>query len=134
MDASFHGTDEYKRFLEKLKREIPNIMTKALTEGIDYLHENVPKYPEPPPDSTYRRTGTLAREIATEVRDVSGTKAAVIGSPTHYAPYVIDENAQAWMHVGRWWTLQGYVKTKLSTVYEIVTRRVATEIQRVARG
>jgi hypothetical protein len=97
------------------------IMRKAVL----YAHSQVPSYPAPPAGSTYRRTGTLGRSLTTSVKSLSGNEVAgYLGTKTVYAPYVIDEKRQAWMHRGRWWTLQGVVGKAAAGVKRIFEQEI----------
>lgn len=97
----------------------------VMNKAVLYVHGQVPPYPSPPPTSTYRRTGTLGRSISTRVASLSGNEVAgYIGTATVYAPYVIDEDRQAWMHRGRWWTLQQVVLNAADGVRRIFETEV----------
>lgn len=100
----------------------------AMGEAMLYIHSQVPAYPPPPPESTYQRTGTLGRTINTEVRGFGSETVGVIGSPTEYAPLVIDRQRQAWMHQDRWWTLQDTVEKARDRAVEIIQRRVMEKL------
>ena len=115
--------------MKKLKRlsapELTSEMKKTTEKAVKYVHSQVPNYPPPPAGSTYGRTGTLGREITTEVRTMGTDIIGLIGSPTPYAPWVISTEQgsngagpQAWMHQGRWWTLQGVVKKAQEAVFK----------------
>jgi len=82
------------------------------------VHESTPAYPPERPGQTYIRTGTLGRSLGVaQGGGVSGKPEIYIrkrigrgnyeghgGTLLGYAEYVIGER-QAWMHVGRWWTV-----------------------------
>ena len=126
------GFDYEIKGLDKLEAKLRPIVKGAIKDGLrkttekalDYVHSQVPEYPPPPPASTYRRTGTLGRQINTAVKEVGGKIQGVIGSPTEYSPWVISSEAvpevgagpQAAVHKGRWWTLQDVVKKSLAEV------------------
>jgi hypothetical protein len=87
----------------------------AMHSSLEHLRGKVAKYPPPPPQSTYRRTGTLGRKWAVKVKmapDVVG----YLGNNTPYAGYVQDRARQAWMHVGRWPTVQDVVDDEMEFV------------------
>ena len=106
--------------MKKLKRlsapELTSELQKTTLKAVNYVHSQVPAYPSAPAGSSYARTGTLGREINTEVKTMGTDVVGIIGSPTPYAPWVISDEAagsvgpQAWMHKGRWWVLQGVVR------------------------
>ena len=118
------GLDElHARF-----RNFPQKWTKALGKTMQasllILWGSVPKYPKPPVDSTYRRTGMLGRSMGVaieggrvgqpdiyEIRKLGGYQEARFGTRLRYAQYVIGER-QAQIHQGRWWTLPKTVVDK----------------------
>lgn len=110
MSLQIKGMAELNRKLDRIRRDIRPEMRAATEKALAYVHSRVPPYPSPPPDSTYRRTGTLGRSITTQVRELGTQMVGVIGTNVVYAPYVIDEKRQAAMHSGRWWTLQAVVR------------------------
>ena len=93
-------------------------MMRAMGRSMVRLQGGVKKYPPKPPDSRYIRTTTLGKSltIATDAQAIGSVSAihggveGRWGTKVKYAPYVIDQNKQAWMHKGRWWTLQGEAK------------------------
>jgi hypothetical protein len=97
----------------------PSGMVSTVDSAAKYVHSQVPPYPAPPVNSRYRRTGTLGREIYDRVRSLGSSVVGVVGSPTVYAPYVIWRNTQAWMHRGRWWTLQDVLEKSRDGVVRI---------------
>lgn len=134
MQISFRGHREIAERLERMRAEYPSGIRRAMMEAIYYVHSTVPRYPQKPPESTYRRTGTLGRSINTEVRAVGTDMVAAIGTNVVYAPWVISSEPvagppaagpQAWVHVGRWWTLQRVVEDARGRVDEIIDRCIA---------
>ncbi len=119
MNLSFRGQDEQERRFRQMAGEIQPALVKLTQKAVLYVHSTVPPYPSPPATNTYRRTGTTGRTINTKVRSLGADVVGAIGTPTIYAPYVIDEKRQAWMHQGRWWTLQGVVQKALNVVLDI---------------
>lgn len=105
--------------LDRIANGIPPELSQAMTKAVLYVHSQVPAYPAASPDSRYRRTGTLGRTITamgsasgpalSRVESAGGQVLGYVGSSVKYAGYVIDEQDQAWMHKGRWWTLQSVV-------------------------
>jgi hypothetical protein len=100
---------------------IQQLMEKAANEGLYDVWQAVPPYPPVPPESTYRRTGTLSRTLGSsegggqtggqpdvfEVKSGQGWVTGTFGTNLEYARYVIGDagSEQAWMHRGWWWTL-----------------------------
>lgn len=114
------GLDELREKYRRAERDIRPALEKGMRKAMYYVHSQTPAYPAAPIGSTYRRTGTLGRSISTDVKPVGGSVTGIIGTPVEYAPYVIDEDRQAWMHRGRWWTLQSVVRKSLDRVVEIL--------------
>jgi len=125
IDYQIKGLDKLDKKLKHLQgKEIKDALHKTTDKAVKYVHSQVPEYPPPPPASTYRRTGTLGRQINTAVKEVGSEIYGVIGSPTKYSPGVISSEyipevgagPQAAVHKGRWWTLQDVVKKSLAEV------------------
>ncbi len=93
-------------------------LAQTMDKAMKYVHSQVPPYPPPPPNSTYRRTGLLGRSIATEVNPLGTSIVGTIGTNVVYAPYVIGEN-QAAIHQGRWWQLEKVVEKLVPDVVKI---------------
>lgn len=130
----FHGLNEYTGKLQRIESKLPDELKKMMVKAIIYTQGQIPGYPSPPAGSTYRRTGTLGRVVTafpghggggrslgggggdnggtplTRVEMMGSSVKGVIGARLEYIPYVIDETEQAYMHRGRWWTLQRVVK------------------------
>lgn len=125
MSVTIRGLQE---FLAKLKRlqgsQFSVAMRDATQEAVLYVYSTVPTYPPPPAGSSYRRTGTLGRSITTEVKAIGTRQVGSIGTNVVYAPYVIDKERQAGMHVGRWWTLQDVVLKARDKVIDIYIKAV----------
>lgn len=102
--------------------DMPNKMRKFLRTGMEQsllvLHENVPPYPPAPATSSYIRTGMLGKSLgSSEAGGKAGTPTVYsiksndvqtigqFGTQLSYAKYVIDPDRQAYMHKGRWWTM-----------------------------
>jgi hypothetical protein len=119
-----HGLDKLRLKIRGIQGEqLLKEMEETTQKAVLYVHGQVPSYPPPPSMSTYRRTGTLGRQITTEVRTAGSSVLGVIGSPTPYSPWVISsetvpsgEGPQAEVHKGRWWTLQKVVEDARETV------------------
>lgn len=99
------------------------VMARGMERGMLRLWSMVPEYPPAPELSSYKRTGTLGKSInvrtdvrGMSVRGVIGTNVTVKTDSSGYAQYVIGREDQAWMHVGRWWTLEGVVDANMHIV------------------
>lgn len=99
-----------------------------MRKAIIYVHSQVPSYPSAPPFSRYRRTGTLGRSVSSfsatgslsRVESVGGGVVGYVGTNLSYAGYVIDEHQQAYMHRGRWYTLQSVVDDATDGIVKII--------------
>ena len=108
------------------------------------LWENVPPYPDqdsrPPTD--YERTGTLGRTLGIsqdgvrqgqpDIYEVKPSGGGMVegefGTNLDYAPYVIGEREQAWMHEPYWWTIRDVADRALEGItrlWEITAEELA---------
>ena len=136
------GMKELIDSLDKYPEQV-NAALEATTEAAMLaLWESVPPYPEPPANSSYRRTATLGRTLGS---GVSGGKAGApdifevhelgggsfeghFGTNLDYAPYVIGESEQAWMHKGRWWTIKTVAERaqeKIERLFNLLADKLA---------
>ena len=143
-NVEFHitGAKEFQAKLARASEEMPQALTGLMTKSILYAQGQIPAYPPPPPTSTYVRTGTLGRVVTafpgvsggrslgggggggggqplTRVESIGGGVRGVIGGRLSYMPYVIDEDEQAYMHRGRWWTLQSVIRGAKTGIIQI---------------
>lgn len=136
MDISIDilGEEKIIATLDRLDDQLPHELERAVRMATTYVHASLPGYPPARADSSYTRTGTLGREITTEVRDLGGTIVGAIGTNTVYAPWVISSQKtssgrgpQAWMHY-RWWTLQQVLADKSDMVTSILKSAIGKVI------
>lgn len=131
MDIEIRGLDKLQRKFEALGKDLKPDMEKAMDRAMKYTHGEVPDYPAPPANSRYTRTHVLGNSITTEVRAVGNDVVGVIGTDVVYAPWVISTEAaggagpQAYMHRGRWWTLQKVVEGARDGIIEIFEKAIA---------
>ena len=79
IDYQIKGLDKLNKKLKRLQgKEIKDALHKTTDKAVKYVHSQVPEYPAPPPASTYRRTGTLGRQITTAVLVFSGCSVACV--------------------------------------------------------
>jgi hypothetical protein len=131
--------DGLEESIEKMKaapQQLKRGMRVAMDASLLALHESVPPYPAPPPDSTYRRTGTLGRTLGVgggkpdiyRVIDKSEQFEGQFGTKLKYAPYVIGDVEQARMHRGRWWTMSKIgeaAKDKITQIWSRLVEEIA---------
>lgn len=130
----------FAAFPDKYNKSLQKTMQAVLLK----VWELVPAYPSPPPNSSYRRTGTLGRTLGVsagggragrpdiyEKRQAGGYHEARFGTRLEYARYVIGDKSseQAWMHEGRWWTIPQdlfeKVREPIEKLFEIATEEMA---------
>jgi len=126
------GLDEWIAQLKELPDKLKEISKLGMEASLLALWENVPSYPEPPADSTYRRTGTLGRTLGSseaggkasgepdiyEVRELGGgIHEGRFGTSLDYAPYVIGEEQSR--HMAHWWKLTSVVNRAAKKITDI---------------
>jgi len=137
--------DGLEESIEKMKdapQQLKRGMRVAMDASLLALHESVPPYPAPPPDSTYRRTGTLGRTLGVgggkpdiyRVIDKSEQFEGQFGTKLKYAPYVIGDRieglkeGQTDVHFGRWWTMSKIgeaAKDKITQIWSRLVEEIA---------
>ena len=97
--------------LERLTNSISNLphlvedeVEDALEQATSLLEDVASEYPLPPPNSSYRRTGTLGRRWNHTVEKRGSEIRGIVDNPTKYGPYVMGPADQAEVHKGRWLT------------------------------
>lgn len=119
VEIEIEGLNELRARFGKSKQVFDRELKTTMQASLHILTENVPPYPEQATNTDYIRTGTLGRSLGSgftggqtgqrpdiyEVRRESGGMyAATFGTRVKYAPYVIGDKEQAWMHF-RWWRI-----------------------------
>ena len=137
------GLDELIERMKMFPSKLKQIAEIGMQATLLVLWENVPPYPRPPEDSSYRRTGTLGRTLGSsetggkagsapqtyQVRKMgSGLVEGRFGTNLGYAPYVIGDDTQAWMHKGRWWQMKNILaaaQDKINKVWNGIAQKMA---------
>lgn len=142
ISVEIHGDEELIAKYKRIEEQMPGNMRGLMVKSVIYAQSQIPAYPSPPAGSTYRRTGTLGRTVTafpgvagptgiggsggdnggqplTRVESIAGGVRGVVGGRLSYMPYVIDEGQQAYMHRGRWWTLQKVITGARSGIIKI---------------
>lgn len=118
--AEIKGLDELLKKMQAYPTELVKVMAVGMSASLNIFWENVPPYPPPPQNSTYRRTGGLGRSLGSDegggasgnpsvyrIRRLGdGNFEGVFGTNLDYAPYVIGDTLQADVHAGRWWQMK----------------------------
>jgi len=131
------------RAIEKMKK-IPGLLNANMKDNMELslleLWSAVRPYPPKPARSSYVRTGTLGKSLGSsmgggksgpkpsvyEVQGGGDSVRGVYGSNLSYAKYVVDPDRQAYMHKGRWWTMDSIKNDALPKIkkhwYDLVKR------------
>ena len=120
--VTIQGDEELLNLLNELIR--PSNMAPAMQRAGARLRTELAKYPPPPPNSTYRRTGKLGRSWTHRVNVNLVTTTALIGNNTPYAPDVQGEGMQAEIHQGRWQTEKEVLDNNADYIVEEVGARL----------
>lgn len=89
------------RAISEMPRNLRGIATEAAANYLFTTRFGVKYYPPKPPKSKYIRTYKLRDGWKL---DKNGAGIRIINSVL-YAPYVQGDDMQAWMHIGRWFTV-----------------------------
>ncbi len=127
------GLDDLIIRIDGSARILYRHLRRAMGRSVAALQRVIQPYPPPPPDSSYKRTGTLGRRWQARVMDRGPTVRGVLKNPTSYAPVVVGEETQAEVHKGRWKTdrqaanealpvIQGYFDGALEDVAQEIAR------------
>ena len=134
------GLDEIRARFRQFPQVFRSKLEVTLKAALDVIWESVPPYPEPPPESTYRRTGTLGRSLGSNFSGGKGEgqpdiyevnmgpqmSSASFGTRLGYATHVIGEGTQAPIHAGRWWTMLTIAKRALPKLQKLFERMAQT--------
>jgi hypothetical protein len=123
------GLDEVLARFGKGSEVVKREMGDALEEMSSIAHEAIANYTQDNPPhregQTYVRTFTLKGSWTTEVNRPGLW--AKVGTNLGYAPYVVGDGTQAWMHKGRWWTAGGKV-TELQPIFQKIEQTAVDSI------
>jgi len=148
--VEIRGLDEFIALMRQFPRKLSQISEIGMRATLLALWENVPPYPPPPTDSTYRRTGTLGRTLGSS--ETGGTSAGQpdiyqvkklgsgmvegrFGTKLDYAPHVIGEDP-AWMHY-RWWKLTAIIpkaQDKINKIWQGIAQKMADFLNSKSSG
>lgn len=139
MTIEIKGIAELLRKFGAADEKVRDVLAEGMSDALVVIGENIPRYPPQRPGQKYKRTGRLGRSMGStmgggkagpaDIESVEiGDKYVVgkYGSRLEYAQYVIGEETQAWMHVGRWWTerkVAQKVEKKVFAVFKNAARR-----------
>ena len=132
VDAKVEGLDELRAKMEAFPGVFARGLLTTMQAVLYKVWELIPGYPKPPPNSTYKRTGTLGRTLGVsegghklgkpaifEVRQRgSQMTSGHIGTNLEYAPQVIGDHQDP-VHTGRWYTLKGVAVSAEKAVVQL---------------
>ena len=135
--------DEFARDIDQFMSaaaEWPQLMLAragvVAGQALIMLAGDASQYPDPPPGSTYRRTGTLGRlwhQSRPVVKVRKHSMRGTIGNATPYGPYVQDPDLQASVHRGRWRTTQDVIDERRQDVLNMFERANVSVVNEVAK-
>ncbi len=149
-DIRIVGLDEAIKRFKGTAKQLQGEMNNTMRESLNVLHENVPPYPpQVVPPHIYRREGMVGKTLGVsqsgskigkpkiyEVRKSGNQTQGRFGTNLKYAPYVIDENRQAYMHrpgyKGRagWWTMRTIAERATDKITEVWQAFVRVVVRR----
>lgn len=119
MSFEIKGLKEAISQFRGTEKKLQEGMKLTMDASLLLLHDEIPRYPKASETSSYRRTGSLGRSLGAskggrkigkaDINIVAGRGVHTqgrFGTRLSYAPYVISDDKQAYMHKGRWWTMQ----------------------------
>lgn len=124
-------------------RNYPQIATQILRGTVRdilvMIAGRAATYPPAPADSTYIRTGTLGRLWTTAKPEIKASASLLegrIGNKTPYGPYVQSADEQAWMHLGRWTTIEQWIEAsqgEADGMLDTAGEQIIQEVERRAK-
>jgi hypothetical protein len=100
-------------------------LTRIANDYMARMQIDLNHYPPVPPRSKYQRTGTLGRGWLHRVEGAQGI--VRLENVTPYAPWV-QGYQQAWMHVGRWETVEQVMARYHDRMIDSMRRVVREEL------
>jgi len=128
MDIQIRGLDKLNAKLGRL--EATRTFIIPMHQATKLVQAEMADYPSPPPQSTYRRTGTLGRRWTTDVERIGDTVRGKVGNVTEYAPFVQAEKFQAAIHRGRWQTDERVLRDNTKRITALFQRAVDKALAR----
>ena len=104
LHVRMEGVGRTKAKFDRAGNIVRPSLSDAMYQAVAYVQSQAASYPA---SKGYPRTGTLGRSITGEVMPLGGSVIGKVGTRLGYAPGVIGEGTQWWMHAGYWHTLQG---------------------------
>jgi hypothetical protein len=129
------------RLRDALDREFPDDalaeLRTAAEQALVLLATYAAEYPAQPPNSSYRRTGTLGRLWTTNTPHVTVSGhvlEARISNATPYGALVQDPVVQIAPHRGRWQTTEDVVEAHINEVEQLLSEAGGRIVERVVKN
>ena len=142
--TEIRGMDELLAKMRQFPQKLRQMERVGMNASLLVLKENVPPYPSPPVDSTYRRTGTLGRTLGAssakpDIYTVKGLGTNHVegrfGTRLSYAPYIIgDQQARQNRH---WWKLDSILpkaQEKIVKIWDGIMQQMAKFLDSKSSG
>jgi len=116
--------------LEELQRKLGALaantaLVPEMGRSLERVRAPLVKYPLPPPNSRYKRTGKLGQRWTSQVNTSSTSLEGIIGNNVVYARWVQDKEKQAKIHQGRWPTIQDVLQDKMQAIIAGFEKEIA---------
>lgn len=113
----------------KLGVDVFGLIEPPITAGVIRVEGRLKAYPPPRPGQTYRRgidrrSERLGQRFTHRVTRTADGVRGEIGNNASYAPWVISEEFQAWMHRRRWTTDEEALQAEAPGIEEELGRVV----------
>lgn len=134
--ANIQGFEQFNALLRRFPEITARMLSDTMRDILVMLSGRMARYPKPPPDSTYIRTGTLGRLWTSEPPTITGNERSIIGyigNKTPYGPYVQDEVDQANVHRGRWQTNEQVVKASMPEIEQLLEMGLEQVLREVTK-
>jgi hypothetical protein len=144
IEVEIKNADEVIRYLtQATPRELREALGEAFRDALIYIHAHIPPYPPPRPGQKYRRgldprSERLGQSYTTRVEQkkegTEFTTHGYLGTAVSYAPWVVSKTKvatggpQAWMHQGRWYTLQDVVEKAAPNLAQVILKTLKSKI------
>ncbi len=119
--------------LRVMPDRIDRAMRGAMNDSLALLLREMKRYPPPPRDSGYTRTGNLGRNWDRTIEGSGMELVGTVGVNTNAAPYaryVQDREFQASIHQNRWTTVQDAAERYEDTINGFFQSRIEAELPR----
>jgi hypothetical protein len=131
-----NGIEKVVRGFDHAPRIIEEEVDDAFTTVMGDIVTDLADYPPERPGQRYVRTGDLGRGWTQTPQRFAAQGAAIalrVTNPVPYAQYVQGQK-QAWMHKGRWDTVQAVLDHNRSAIVKAGETAIAAAADRIARG